>query len=85
MPWNRRALKRDKNLPVALAKQACPDKAVHHEEIFVAFHDCLNPPTLRALSGQSATVPGQRGNSAWPRNQAMHAVDDFGPKSACIA
>ncbi len=39
--WNRHALKRDPNIPIALIKQACPDKAEHHDDIWVAFQTAL--------------------------------------------
>jgi hypothetical protein len=61
MPWNRHALKRDPNTPLPIVylevKQACPDKAEHHD----LFGSPLKLPktaftaslTLSRLSGQS--------------------------------
>ena len=70
--------------PIALIKQACPDKADHHDLFGSPFKlpksACAAPLTLSRLSGQSCDGSrGTKGNgiTGWPLKGGMHAVDDL--------
>lgn len=67
--------------PIALIKQACPDKAEHHGLFGSPFKlpkfACAVELSPNRLSGQSADGSRAMGNERLAAQEAMHAVDDL--------